>query len=101
LFHFLNMASTVCPTGSICLPSVYYLFVPVVVIGYETTAAARRALLFIVRPFFNNAITIAVWTGLHVRLTGDATTPLRYIRWWVVLAQSKHAKLPINVRSRG
>ena len=40
----------------------------VVVVRYETAAAARRALLFIVRAFFNDTITVAVWTGFHVRL---------------------------------
>jgi hypothetical protein len=42
----------------------------VVVVRYETTATARWALLFIVRAFFNDTITVAVWTGFHVRLTG-------------------------------
>ena len=53
----------------------YYIFLAVVVIRYETTATARRALLLIVRAFFNNTITIAVWAGFHVCLSGDATTP--------------------------
>jgi hypothetical protein len=39
----------------------------VVVIRYETTATARWALLFSVRAFFNDTITVAVWTGFHVR----------------------------------
>ena len=39
----------------------------VVVVRYETTATARWALLFIVRAF-NDTITVAVWTGFHVRL---------------------------------
>ena len=42
----------------------------VVVVRYETTATARWALLFIVRAFFNDTITVAVWTGFHVRLMG-------------------------------
>jgi hypothetical protein len=45
---------------------VYYFFLAVVVIRYETTATARWALLFIVRAFFNDTITVAVWTGFHV-----------------------------------
>jgi hypothetical protein len=44
--------------------------VVVVVVRYETTATARWALLFIVRAFFNDTITVAVWTGFHVRLMG-------------------------------
>ena len=47
------------------LPCVYYFFLAVVVIGYETTATACWALLFIVRTFFNDTITVAVWTGFH------------------------------------
>jgi hypothetical protein len=43
----------------------YYFFLAVVVIGYETTATARWALLFIVGAFFNDTITVAVWTGFH------------------------------------
>ena len=44
----------------------YYFFLAIVIISYETTATARWALLFIVRAFFNDAITVAVWTGFHV-----------------------------------
>src|SRR5665647_3175451 len=47
---------------------VYYFFLAVVLIRYETTATACWALLFIVRAFFNDTITVAVWTGFHVRL---------------------------------
>jgi hypothetical protein len=39
-----------------------------VVIGHETTAAARWTSLFIVRAFVNDTITVAVWTGLHLPL---------------------------------
>ena len=46
----------------------FYYFFMVVVIRYETTATARWALLLIVRAFFNDTITVAVWTGFHVRL---------------------------------
>jgi len=48
------------PAGSAC-----YFFV-IIVIRYEATAAARWALLLIVRTLFNDAITVAVWTGFHV-----------------------------------
>ena len=46
----------------------YYFLMAVIVIRYETTATARWASPFIVRAFFNDAITVAVWTGFHVRL---------------------------------
>jgi len=46
----------------------YYFFLAVVVIRYETTAAARWTSLFIVSAFFNDTITVAVWTGFHLRL---------------------------------
>jgi hypothetical protein len=41
-----------------------YFFMVVVVVRYETTATARWALLFIVRAFFNDTITVAVWTAI-------------------------------------
>jgi hypothetical protein len=51
--------------------------VVVVVIRYETTATARWALLFIIRAFFNDTITVAVWAGFHVRLNGGSChTPM-------------------------
>ena len=62
-------------TNSIRLPCLYYFFLAVVVIRYETTATARWALLFIVRAFFNDTITVAVWTGFHVRLMGMLPSP--------------------------
>jgi hypothetical protein len=40
----------------------------VVVIRYETKAAARWTLMFIVGTFINYTITIAVWTSFHVCL---------------------------------
>ena len=52
----------------------------VVVVRYKTTATARWALLFIVRAFFNDTITVAVWTGFHVRLMGMLPQPRDYIR---------------------
>ena len=56
----------------------YYFFLAVVVIRYETTATARWTLLFIVRAFFNDTITVAVWTGFHVRLMGMLPRPHLY-----------------------
>jgi hypothetical protein len=47
----------------------------VVVVRYETAATARWALLFIVRAFFNDTITVAVWTGFHVRSWGCYPSP--------------------------
>ena len=52
----------------------YYFFLAVIVIRYETTATARRALLLIVGAFFNDAITVAVSTGFQCVPRGDATT---------------------------
>ena len=66
---------------TIRLPCVYYFFLAVAVIRYETTATARWALLFIVRAFFNDTITVAVWTGFHVRLMGMLSHTRDYIRW--------------------
>ena len=45
------------PAGGAC-----YLFI-MIVIRHETTAAARWALLLIVRTLSNDAIPVAVWTG--------------------------------------
>jgi len=72
--HSVRTSFPIRRASSIRLPCVYYFFLAVVVIGYETTATARWALLFIVRAFFNDTITVAVWTGFHVE---DATTPPR------------------------
>ncbi|MGB8395111.1 MAG: hypothetical protein WCE27_16005, partial [Pseudolabrys sp.] len=38
-----------------------------VVIRYETATTARWALPFIVGASLNDTITVAVWTGFHVR----------------------------------
>src|SRR5215510_3503488 len=46
----------------------YYFLMAVIVIRYETTATARWTSPFIVRAFFNDTITVAVWTRFHVRL---------------------------------
>jgi hypothetical protein len=75
------MSPPVCCASSIRLPCVYYFFLAVVVIGYETTATARWALLFIVRAFFNDTVTVAIWTGFHMRLMGMLPDPRDYIRW--------------------
>jgi hypothetical protein len=55
------------PTGgSAC----YFFIFIIIVIGHETTTTARWALLLIVRTLFNDAITVALWTGFgfHVCL---------------------------------
>ena len=69
-----------CGPEPIRLPCVYYFFPVVIVIRYETTATARWALLFIVRTFFNDTITVAVWTGFHVRLMRMLSHTHDYIR---------------------
>jgi hypothetical protein len=53
--------------GSAC-----YFFI-IIFIRHETTAAARWALLLIVRILFYDAITVAVWAGFgfHVCLPVD------------------------------
>src|SRR5262245_41819868 len=57
--------------------SAYYFFI-VIVIRHETTAAAPWALLLLVRTLFNDAITVAVWTGFHVCLPVDTSqSPIR------------------------
>ena len=58
------------PVGSLC-----YFFI-IIVIRHETAAAARWALLLIVRALFNDAITVAVWTGFHVCLPANAFASL-------------------------
>ena len=70
-----------CRTSSIRLPCFYYFFLAIVLIRYETTATARWALLFIVRAFFDDTITVAVWTGFHVRLMEIIPHPATTIRW--------------------
>ena len=57
----------------------YYFFLATVVIGYKTTATARWALLFIVRAFFGDTITVAVWTGFHVCASWDADERPRHV----------------------
>ena len=47
----------------------YHFVIIIVFIRYETTAAACWALLLIIRTLFDDAITIAVWTGFHVRFS--------------------------------
>jgi hypothetical protein len=63
--EWLRTSFPICRTSSIRLPCVYYFFL--VVVRYETKATARWAPLFIIRAFFNDTITVAVWTGFHVR----------------------------------
>ena len=50
--------------------SARYFFI-IIVIGHETTTAACWALLLVVRTLFNDAITVALWTGFHVCLPVD------------------------------
>jgi hypothetical protein len=47
-------------------------FFIVVVIRYETTAAAPWALLLIVRTFFNDAVAVADWKSFHACLPVNA-----------------------------
>jgi hypothetical protein len=58
------------PDGSAC-----YFFI-IIVIRYETAAAASWALLLIVGTLFNDAITVAIWTGFHVSLPAGAFASL-------------------------
>jgi hypothetical protein len=69
----------VCGTSSIRLPCIYYLFLAVVVVRYETTATARWALLFIVGDFQRHHHRCSL-TGFHVRLMGMLPCPRDYIR---------------------
>jgi hypothetical protein len=48
----------------------------IIVIRYETTATARWTSPFIVGAFFNDTITVAVWTRFHVRLMRMLPHPL-------------------------
>ena len=76
IVHPLNMVPTVRRTSSIRLPCVYYFFLAVVVIRYETTATARWALLVHVRAFHDTV------TGFHVCASwGCYHTSAIYIRW--------------------
>jgi hypothetical protein len=63
-------AGSISPAGSAC-----YFFITIV-IRHETTAAARWALLLIVRTLFDDAIAVAVWTGFHVCLPVDTIASL-------------------------
>ena len=74
----------------------YYFFMLVVVVRYETAATARRALLFIVRAFFNDTIAVAVWTGFHMRLMAMLPQSHDYIRW--CFADPAIAARPHDVR---
>jgi hypothetical protein len=43
----------------------------IIIIGHKTTAATPWALLLVVCALFNDAITVALWTGFHVCLPWD------------------------------
>ena len=60
--HRLSILRIGSPAGSAS-----YFFI-IIVIRNETTAAARWALPLIVRTLFNDAITVALWTGFHMCL---------------------------------
>jgi hypothetical protein len=60
----------------------YNFFVLVLVfVGDETTPAARRALLLLVRPFFYYATSIALGTGLHSAAFRSSLIALRCFDW--------------------
>jgi len=70
---FLTKADIGCPLRRIESPAGSARhFIIIIVIRHETTAAARWALLLIVSTLFNDAITVAVWTGFHVCLSVDS-----------------------------
>jgi hypothetical protein len=56
----------------------YFFIVIIIIIRHETTAAASWALLLVISALFNNAITVAVWTGLH--RSPPRSTPIPEIR---------------------
>src|SRR5690349_14386363 len=64
-------ASSIAPAGR-----AYYFFIVTIIIRHKTLSAAGWALLLIVRAFFNDAVTVAVWTGLHVCLLMDTSARL-------------------------
>ena len=63
-----------CRIGSLAGSACYFFII--IVIRDETTAAAPWALLLIVRTLFNDTITVAVWTGLHVCLPVNTSPSL-------------------------
>ena len=71
----LGHKQTFCDAGAMSAlpPCLYYFFLAVVVIRYETRATARWAPLFIVRAFFDDTVTVAVWTSFHACASWDAT----------------------------
>ncbi len=77
----LSVASALPHKLNSAVPCFYYFFLAVVVIRYETTATAVWALLFIVRAFFNDTITVAVWTGSHVCALVKCYHTPAVIRW--------------------
>jgi hypothetical protein len=62
--------------GSVAGSTYYFFVVIIIVIGHKTTAAAHWALLLIVCTLFNDAITVALWTGFHVCLPVDTLASL-------------------------
>jgi len=60
----------------------------VVVIGHEAAATARWTSLFVVRAFVNDTITVAIRTGLHLRLHSS-----RNVRAWVANILPSHPDL--------
>jgi hypothetical protein len=61
------------PLIGLCL---YYFFI-LLIIGHKATAAARWTLAFILRTFFNDAITVAVWTGFRFHCVPLLSGPTR------------------------
>jgi hypothetical protein len=59
----------------------FFIIIIIIVIRHKTTAAARWALLLIVSTLFNDAITVAVWTGFHVCLPMTPSTSLMSGIW--------------------
>jgi hypothetical protein len=95
---------------ALCPFSRFLLLFIVVVIRYETTAAARWASPFIVRIFFNDAFTVAVWTSFlchvdaSVSLTGQPNEMNRasITSFLIPLAWQSHAasqlqKVPVGI----
>jgi hypothetical protein len=63
-------------TSAVHFAGLGHHFFIIIVIRHESTAAARWALLLIVSTLFNDAITVAVWTGFHVCLQRPMKSPM-------------------------
>jgi len=63
-------------TSAVHFAGLGHHFFIIIVNRHESTAAARWALLLIVSTLFNDAITVAVWTGFHVCLPVDTSESL-------------------------